>query len=409
MMGYDVDKIRAEFPAIGRSWQGRPLVYLDSACVTAICRPAIEAQLRYYQEFPGCVGRSAHRFGVLATEAWNEARETVRKFLNAQSPSEIIFTKNTTEAINLVANSFPLEPGDAVLITDLEHNSNLLPWLRLQEKSGIRVLVADTRPDTTFDFDGFASYLAKDRIRVVSTLHKSNLTGVEFPVRRITEEAHRHGAVVLVDAAQSPLTSKVDVREWDCDFLALSSHKVIGPAGVGVLYGKLALLKKMDNFLIGGGTVVDASYEQGPEFAECPARFEAGLQNCPGVMGLAAALGVVESLGQESINSHIRSLNEFTTDRLVRIPGVHIVGPQQAAQRGSILSFRVDGMSGGEVGQRLNDAANVMVRAGKHCVNAWFDKTGADEVVRASFGPYTTLQECEAFCTAVEAIARSRG
>ncbi len=402
-MVYNVQEVRKLFPAIGQTHSGMPLIYLDSACTTAICQPAIDAQLRYYTQFPGCVGRAAHRFGELATEAWNDARETIAGFLNAASPNEVVITKNTTEAINLIAGAFPFEQGDRVLLSDFEHNSNTLPWLCLRDIGKIEVSFVKTKADSTFDLEAFASMVESERPRLVSVLHKSNLTGAEFPIREIIKIAHEHGAVVVVDAAQSPLTSSINVQDLDCDFLAFSSHKAIGPSGVGVLYGKVSLLEKFGCFLIGGGTAAWISKQKGIIPTELPWRLEAGLQNCPGVMGLAAALKTIESIGQDNISSHTTSLNEFTTEKLLKIPSISIVGPPDAHKRGVILSFRVDGMEARPLAKRISDEFNVMVRAGKNCVHYWFSTRGGDDVIRASFGPYNTIQECEAFCNAMRA------
>lgn len=404
-MCYDVEKVRAQFPALHQTWRGKPLVYLDSACTTAICQAAIDAQLRYYTEFPGCVGRSAHRFGVLATKAWNESRKTVAKFLNASSSSEIVFTKNTTEAVNLVANTFPFNSGDTVLISDFEHNSNCLPWRKQEANGRVKLLLVKANEDTTCNEEEFCALLENEKPRLVSVMHKSNLSGVEFPVKRIAEAAHKHGALLMIDAAQSPLTSRIDVQDWDCDFLAFSSHKALGPSGVGVLYGKQELLEQFDSFLAGGGTVA-WSIRRGKSIpCKLPDRLEAGLQNCPGVMGLAAALQTIESLDQRKIGDHIYSLNDYASKRLLKIPGLGILGPQDARSRGVVLSFRLDGEDALGVAERLNEEANVMVRAGKHCVHTWFETRGAEDWVRASFGPYNTLEECDTFCSGVEMIA----
>ena len=404
-MTYDVQELRREFPAINQTLEGKPLIYLDSACTTVICQAAIDAQLRYYTQFPGCVGRADHRFGSLATEGWNEARVKIADFLSAESPSYVVITKNTTEGVNLVANSFPFDDGDCVLLSDFEHNSNTLPWLALKARGKIVLSFVKTHEDSSFDLEAFSKLLETKKPRLVSLLHKSNLTGVEFPIKKIIEMAHEHGALVMLDAAQSPLTSKLDVQELDCDFLAFSSHKAIGPSGVGVLYGKPELLEKLSNFLVGGGTARWISKTKGPIFTDLPTRLEAGLQNCPGVMGLAAALNFLESIGQDNISAHIISLNEYCSSRLVEVPGLSILGPQEPSKRGVILSFRIDGVDSRTFAKRLNDEANVMVRAGKNCVHYWFSTRGGDDVIRASFGPYNTIEECEVFCQAVEAMA----
>ncbi|MBN1592778.1 MAG: aminotransferase class V-fold PLP-dependent enzyme [Candidatus Coatesbacteria bacterium] len=404
-MAYDVNEIRKLFPAICQTDGGKHPIYLDSACTTAICQPAIDAQLRYYTQFPGCVGRADHAFGNKATECWNGARETIARFLNAASPNEIVVTKNTTESINLLAMAFPFCEGDHVIISDFEHNSNTLPWMCLRERGKISLSFVKTKPDSSFDLKAFRTMVESKRPRLVSVLHKSNLTGVSFPIKEIIDIAHTNGALVLFDAAQSPLTSKLDVRALDCDFLAFSSHKALGPSGVGILYGKFALLEKLGHCLVGGGTALWISKSKGIIFTELPWRLEAGLQNCPGLMGLAAALGTIQDIGQDEIAKHVITLNEALTEGLAKIPSVSILGPENAASRGVILSFRVDGMEARPLAKRLNDEYGLMIRAGKNCVHYWFSTRGGDDVLRVSFGPYSTIEECEALVSAMEAIA----
>jgi len=393
-MSFDAVSIRPDFPALGERIAGREVVYLDNACMTLKPRAVIDAIVGYYTRASGCHGRSDHAFGRRATELVDGARAEVRRFIGAKHDREVIFTRNTTEAINLVARGIGLAPKDAVVCSDIEHNSNLVPWQVLKEDVGIRHLVVPTRPDTTFDLDALSRTLAGGGVRLVSMLHTSNLTGVTFPVAQIVEIAHKHGARVLVDAAQSMLTHPLDVRRLGADFVAFSVHKMLGPTGVGVLYVRDDLLETLKPLVTGGETVLDTTYA-GREIAGAPDRFEAGLQDYAGIAGAGAAVKYVAHLSQDRIREHVTALNAAATEGLMALPGVRVLGPADPAARGAILNFIVERMQAADLSRILSEASGIMVRAGRHCVHSWYNATLAADSVRVSFGPYNTRDEVE--------------
>lgn len=393
-MRYDVQSIRADFPALAERVAGRPVTYLDNACMTLKPRAVIDAVVGYYTKASGCHGRSDHTFGQRATELYDNARTGIRKFIGARHDREVVFTRNATESINVVARGIGLGPKDAVLCSDLEHNSNLVPWQVLKEDLGVRHLTVPTRADTSFDLDALARALQGGAVRLVSVLHTSNLTGVTFPVAEIVELAHRHGARVLVDAAQATLTHRLDVRRLDADFLALSVHKMLGPTGTGVLYIRDDLLEQVRPLVTGGETVLDTTYT-GRDMAAAPDRFEAGLQDYAGVAGAGAAAGYVANLGVDAIRAHVAALNAEATRRLLALPGVRVLGPEDPALRGSILNFVAERIQAADLSRILNESSGIMVRAGRHCVHSWYNATLTPDSVRLSFGPYNTMAEVE--------------
>nr|NIP40887.1 aminotransferase class V-fold PLP-dependent enzyme [Candidatus Aenigmarchaeota archaeon]NIQ17385.1 aminotransferase class V-fold PLP-dependent enzyme [Candidatus Aenigmarchaeota archaeon]NIS73588.1 aminotransferase class V-fold PLP-dependent enzyme [Candidatus Aenigmarchaeota archaeon] len=280
-MGLDVERIRKDFPVLQREVKGKPIIYFDNACMTLRPVQVIEKICEYYREYPSCGERSLHKLGKRVDEEVERARDVVKKFINAKKFEEIVFTKNTTEGINLVANSLDLKSGDIVLTTDKEHNSNLLPWQRLTFK-GVKHEVIRSNPDNTFSLENFKKQISKD-VKLVSIVHTSNLDGVSTPVKEIVKIAHDNGSLVLLDGAQSIPHHPVDVRKLDVDFLAFSGHKMMGPSGIGVLYGKKDLLDRLGTFIVGGGTVVDTTHYEA-KFEELPQKFEAGLQNYAGII-----------------------------------------------------------------------------------------------------------------------------
>ena len=400
-MKFDVEKIRGEFPTLQAK---PPPVYLDNACMTLKPACVLEAIQEYYTDYPGCHGRSSHRFGEQLTKRYNETRRRIARFINAPDSHRVIFTRNTTESINLVARGLPFEPGDVVLASDIEHNSNLLPWQRLAKDEGVQHVIVPTRPDTTFDMDAFERAM-NDRVRLVTILHVSNLSGVTFPIEPIVASAHRHGALVLVDAAQSMATKAIDLRECDADFLAFSMHKAMGPTGMGVLCGRERLLEQMTPLLTGGETIEDATYDSHVP-APPPDRFEAGLQNYAGVCGTNAALEFLSRLDSPALCEHIRSLNERATERLLKLPGVHLIGPEDPSLRSGILNFTVEGMDPHELAILLDQSAQVMVRSGYQCVHSWYHGRGLPESLRASFAFYNTLREVDWFLDTLSDVLR---
>jgi cysteine desulfurase/selenocysteine lyase len=367
----------------------------------------LEAMARYYHEFPSCHGRSDHFFGRETTRAYDMARSRVQRFLNAAHPEEIVFVRNTTEAINLVAHTFPLEAGDCVLSSDIEHNSNLLPWQGLARKKGVERRLFPTRGDTTFDIEGFRSRM-DPKVKLISVLHTSNLSGISFPLEEIVGEARKIGALVLVDGAQALMSHSIDVRALDIDFFACSFHKAFGPTGIGFLYGKKYLLDSMPPFLLGGETVKDTTYE-GADFALAPDRFEAGLQNYAGAIGGAAALDFIEELGQDAIAGHVAGLNRILSDRVSRLAGVRIIGPENPDRRGSILNLFIQGIPVRDVARILNDAEGIMIRAGRHCVHSWYNANKHPESLRFSFSVYNTAEEADLAGGALEKVLKFFG
>jgi cysteine desulfurase/selenocysteine lyase len=396
---FDAARLRQDFPALQRRHLGRPIVYLDNACMTLPPRPVLETMQRYYSESPGCHGRSNHLFGRETTAAFTAARMTLQKFVNAAHPEEIIFTKNATEGINLVAHCWPWQEGDVVLCSDLEHNSNLLPWRLLQERKKVSVKVLATAPDTSFDLERFRAALAGP-VKMVALPHVSNISGVTFPIRDICALAHARGARVLVDGTQAVPHARVDVRGLDVDFYAFSSHKMLGPTGVGCLYGKGELLAGLPPFLAGGETVSDVS-EGSCEFLGPPERYEAGLQNYAGVLGLARACEYLGSLDRKAAEAHISELNRLASEALAGHERIQLIGPRDPMRRGNILNFAIRGLDCHDAARILDSSDNIMLRAGRHCAHSWYHRSGMADSLRASFYLYNTGQEAELFAAKV--------
>ncbi len=400
-MTLNTDKIRQDFPIIAR----KKLVYFDSACNSLRPKQVIDAMNQYYEEFPACAGRSAHKLGQMATEAYASARNKVAKFMGAK-PNEIIFTRNTTEGINLIAKCFDFKSGDVVLTTDKEHNSNLLPWQQLEKEKGVKHQICYSKADGTFDLESFKKQLDKN-VKLVSLVHTSNLDGTTIPAREIIQLAHKNGSLVLLDAAQSIPHKKIDVKKLAVDFLAFSGHKMLGPSGTGVLYGKFELLKNLKTFMVGGDTVKNTTYETA-EFLPPPEKFEAGLQNYAGAIGLAAACDYLAEIGLENIEKHEIELNKMITEGISSISGLHILGPKQAELRGGIISFVIDDLDMHYVAQLLDKMANIAVRSGQHCVHSWFNAHNLPGSVRASLYLYNTKDEAKVFIDTLKKIAELR-
>ncbi|MFH0868933.1 MAG: cysteine desulfurase [archaeon] len=403
-MVLDVGRIRADFPILYKKFGGKPLIYFDNSCMTLRPTQVISAMNSYYENFPACAGRSAHKIASKASEEYAAAREKVARFIGAE-PREIVFTRNTTESINLIANCLDLKSGDAVLTTDKEHNSNLLPWQMLGEK-GIKHVIVRSDEDGSFNFGRFVKGLTAD-VKLVSMVHTSNLDGSTIPAKEVVEAAHENGSLVLLDAAQSVPHKKIDVKQLGADFVAFSGHKMCGPSGIGVLYGRFDLLKKLRPFMVGGDTVKNSTYETA-EFLEPPEKFEAGLQNYAGAIGLGAAADYLEKIGMENIAQHELQLNSFITGEILKIPGLRILGPQNPAMRSGIVSFTVEGMDIHYVAKMLDNVANIAVRSGMHCVHSWFNGHKMPGSVRASIYFYNTMDEARIFVETLKKIAELR-
>src|SRR3989337_451328 len=336
----DIQKIRLDFPVLAKKWNGKYPIYFDNACMTLKPKQVMDAMDEYYTDYPVCGGRSLHRMAKQVDEKVVQSREKLQKFLGAERPEEIIFMRNTTEGLNLVANSLDLKKGDIVLTTDKEHNSNLIPWQVQAEKKGIRHVVVPSAPDNTFDIDKFESLMNKN-VRLVSMVQTANLDGYTIPAKEIIKIAHDHGALVMLDGALSAPHKPVDVRALDVDLFALSVHKMLGPSGMGVLYGKQHILEELSPFIVGGDTVSDSTYESA-KFLQAPEKFEAGLQNYAGIIGSGAAVEYLERVGLSNIAEHEMRLNRIITDGIKNIPGLKIIGPHDPEKRGGIISFTLE-------------------------------------------------------------------
>jgi cysteine desulfurase/selenocysteine lyase len=397
MNNIDVEKIRQDFPLL-RPENKESFIYFDNACQTLRPYSVIEAIADYYKNYPACGGRSAHKLGIMVTEKCEEARELIAKFLGAKRKEEVIFTRNTTEGINLVAHSLGLQKGDVVLTTDKEHNSNLLPWQIISQRKGIIHKVVPSKEDNTFDLQGFKEMMEdlQGKVKLVAMTFTSNLDGASIPANEIIKVSHQYGAKVLLDAAQTAPHQKIDVNELDVDFLAFSGHKMLGPSGTGILYGKYALLKELTPFLVGGETVEYSTYKS-HKMLPPPEKFEAGLQNYAGIIGFAEAIKYIARVGFPHIARQEYLLNKFITDEIAEIPGLKIIGPRDPALRGGIISFYVNGLDSHRIALFLNETANIMIRSGQHCVHSWFASHNIQGSARVSLYFYNTIAECHIF------------
>lgn len=396
----NLNELRDDFPVL----KNKSVVYLDTACQSLRPRQVTEAVVDYYENYPACSGRSMHKLAAKVTQKCDDARALLAKFLGAAKKEEVVFTRNTTEGINLVANSLDLHPGDGVLITGKEHNSNLIPWQIQAKKRGIQLKILPPKEDGTFDLAAFEQAL-KTPTRLVSFGLSSNLDGVLLPAEAIVKLAHKQGALVLFDAAQTAPHHKLDVRKLDVDFLALSGHKMLGPSGTGLLYGKLKLLDQMSPFMVGGDTVATSTYET-CEFLPVPEKFEAGLQDFAGIIGLGEAARYLQAVGFDAIAKQELLLNQAIDSGIRDLAGLHIIGPADAALRCGITTFYIDGIDSHRIALMLDQMANVCVRSGQHCVHSWFNAHQIKGSVRASTYFYNNLEDVEIFIENLKKIRK---
>jgi len=391
---YPLEKIRADFPILQQIIHGKPLVYLDNAASTQKPRAIIDSIRKVYEEDYANVHRGVHTLSQRCTDLFERAREKVRAFLNAELDREIIFTRGTTEAINLVAYSFGrryVGAGDEILISAMEHHSNIVPWQMLCETSGAVLKVAPMNRDGELLLDEFESLLS-ERTRLVAITHMSNALGTINPVQEIIDLAHARGIPVLLDGAQAAPHIKVDVRALDCDFYALSAHKLYGPSGVGVLYGKEKWLKAMPPYQGGGDMIRRVTFEKS-EYNTLPYKFEAGTPNIADTIAFGAALDYVNAIGLEAIAAHEHWLLEYATERALEVPGLKLVGT--AVRKGGILSFTLERIHPHDIGTLL-DFQGIAIRAGHHCAMPVMDFFHVPATARASFGMYNTFEEVDA-------------
>ncbi len=397
----DVERLRLDFPLYRSEDKG--LIYLDSACQSLRPTQVIEAMNEYYLEYPACGGRSVHRLATKVSIKIEEAREKVAAFIGCSDPSCIIFTKNCTEALNLVAKGFPFQRGDAVLTTDMEHNSNHVPWLQLVAGIGIRHRLVRTPPSGLFDLDTFMNGLTPD-VRMVSMVHTNNVTGTTIPAREVVKAAHDNNALVMLDGAQSAPHRPIDVERLDVDAFAFSAHKMLGPSGVGVLYAKKEMLEQLQPLISGGGSVGVTDYEH-VQFLPPPERFEGGLLNYSGVIGTGAAVDYLKNVGMEEISAHESRLNRIATDGLKDLPSITLLEPLDPRQREGLLPFNIKGMTSHDVAMIIDEMAQVQIRSGMHCMHPFFLSRKIDGCARASFYLYNTEEECRLFVDAVKLVA----
>ncbi|MBM0274319.1 aminotransferase class V-fold PLP-dependent enzyme [Micromonospora tarensis] len=388
-----VRDVRADFPILATDLDGKPPVYLDNAATTQVPRPVLDAMTDYYCNDNSNVGRGIHTLGMRATDRFMRSRERARAFLNAAVASEVVFTKSTTESVNLVAEGFAgqlVSAGDEVLISGLEHHSNLLPWRRLCERTGATLKIAAVDEHGEPSLDSFRAAIS-ERTRVIAVAHVSNVQGTVNPVREIAALGHDQGIIVVVDGAQAVAHRAVNVQEIGADFYCFSAHKMYGPHGTGVLWGKAEHLDRMDPLLLGGGMAPIASYD-GPLRSMPPLRFEAGTPNIAGMVGLAAAMDYLDGLGRDAVGVHDAALAVRAAEGLRALDGVTVYGTQEPL--GGIVSFNVDGVHPHDVGSHLN-AVGIATRTGVHCASPFIDTLGIVGSVRASFGVYNTMDEVQ--------------
>lgn len=401
---YDIEQVRGDFPILSREVYGRPLVYLDNAATTQKPRAVVQAIADEYYSVNANVHRGVHFLSQQATDLHEAARERVRAFLNARSAAEIVFTRGTTESLNLMAASYGeafLHEGDEVVLTVMEHHSDIVPWQLLRERRGIVLRVVPMTDVGELDLAAFERLLGP-RTRLVCVAHVSNVLGTVNPVRRMAEMAHAHGAHLLVDAAQSVPHQPVDVQRLDCDFLAFSGHKVYGPTGIGVLYGREALLDRMPPYQGGGEMIARVSFEH-TTYERLPYKFEAGTPDYIGSHALAVALDYVDALGLPAIARYEHELTAYALERLRAIPGLRVYG--DAAARGAVVSFNVGGIHPLDLGTLL-DRLGIAIRTGHHCAQPLMARCGVEGMARASFALYNTPTEVDALADGIERVRR---
>lgn len=401
---YDINKIREDFPILSRTVYGKPLIYLDNGATTQKPRCVVEAITDEYYSVNANVHRGVHFLSQQATNLHEASRETVRQFINARSTAEIVFTRGTTESINLVASTFAdsqMKAGDEVIVSAMEHHSNIVSWQLQAARKGIvlRVIPINDRGELLLDE---YEKLFSERTKLVSVTHVSNVLGTVNPVKDIIATAHAHGVPVLIDGAQSIPHIKVDVQDLDADFYVFSGHKVYGPTGVGVLYGKEEWLDRLPPYQGGGEMIKNVSFEK-TTFNELPFKFEAGTPDYIGTTALAKALDYVSSLGIDAIARHEHELTTYALARLKAIPGMRIFG--EAAERGAVISFLVGNIHPFDMGTLL-DRLGIAVRTGHHCAEPLMHRMGIEGTVRASFGLYNTKEEVDALAAGIERVSR---
>ena len=399
---FDVERVREDFPILRQKVHGKPLVYLDNAATSQKPAAVIEAEDRFYREYNSNIHRGVHELSERATRAYEDVRVKIQHFLNARETREIVFVRGTTEAINLVAATYGrkhVAAGDEILITAMEHHSNIVPWQILCEEKGAKLKVAPVNDRGEIEFEEFEKLLGP-QTRLVSVTHVSNVLGTINPIAEIVEAAHRRNIPVLVDGAQAAPHVGIDVQALDCDFYAFSSHKLFGPTGVGALYGKAALLESMPPYQGGGDMISSVTFEK-TVYNAIPYKFEAGTPNIAATIGLGAAIDYVNRLGLASIAAYEHELLGYATAALSRLPGVRIIGT--AREKASVVSFVVEGIHPHDVGTVL-DQEGIAVRTGHHCAQPLMERFGVPATARASLAFYNTREEVERLVAGIQKV-----
>lgn len=403
-MSYNVEDIRQDFPILQRDVYGRPLVYLDNAATTQKPRSVVEAISNEYFSTNANVHRGVHFLSQKATDLHEAARERVRQFINARSTAEVLFTRGTTESLNLVASSFGeafLKEGDEVIVSVMEHHSDIVPWQLLRERKGIVIRVIPMDDSGRLDLEAYER-LFSERTRLVCVAHVSNVLGTVNPVKQMAATAHAHGAYMLVDGAQSIPHFKVDVQDLDCDFLTFSGHKIYGPTGIGVLYGRESLLEKMPPYQGGGEMIARVTFEH-TTYERLPYKFEAGTPDYVGTHALAAAIDYVEALGMDEIAAHERRLTQYAMERLGAIKDMHLYGT--TPDKDAVVAFNVGNIHPLDLGTLL-DRLGIAIRTGHHCAQPLMQRCGVEGMARASFALYNTMDEIDRLSEGIERVSK---
>jgi len=397
------DERRVDFPTL----RGEDVpIYFDNACMTLKPDSVIQSIQDYYTQHPSCGGRSVHRYAMAVTRKVVAARAKMASFINATEPAEVVFTKNATHSLNQIAKGLSWQKGDIVLTSDREHNSNLVPWLQLEQEVGIDHRVIPSMSDNTFDFETYEAMCAEagSALKVVSLPQVGNLDGIEYPIGDACKVAHDHDALMVVDAAQSAPHMPVDVQALDVDFIAFSLHKMLGPSGMGALWGRQELLDDLRTISAGGDTVNWSGYSD-LEWSRAPHKFEGGLGNYAGIIGTGAAIDYLSELDMNAVHEREIKINQIVTDGVKDLSGIEIIGPTSASQRGGICSMLTNGQDAHDLAVILDEAGGCMVRSGMHCVHSWFrDRGHLDGSLRASFYFYNTEQEAKTFVDTFQEI-----
>jgi cysteine desulfurase/selenocysteine lyase len=407
IVGFDAERIRLDFPVLHQKAHGKPLVYLDNAATTQKPRAVIDATTRYYERDNANIHRGVHVLSERATRHYEEARAKIARFLNAPDARSLVFTRNSTEGINLVAQTFArarVSAGDEIILSEIEHHSNIVPWQLLAEEKGarLRVIPVDDRGDLILDA---YEALFSDRTKIVAVTHMSNALGTIPPVEEIIRMAHARGVPVLVDGSQAAYHRRVDLQALDCDFYVVTGHKLYGPTGIGALYGKREHLEAMPPYQGGGDMIRSVSFAK-TTWNDVPFKFEAGTPNIAGSIGLGAAIDYIESVGMDAIAAHERDLLEYATASVADIPGLTIIGT--AREKASVLSFTMDGIHPHDIGTVL-DREGIAVRTGHHCAQPVMDRFGIPATARASFAMYNTRSEVDALVAGIVKVKELLG